>query len=41
MVNATIGNYRQQFTQLDLVMSQMKNTSSYLTQQLGSLSASS
>lgn len=40
MVNETIDNYRQQFTQLDVIMSQMKNTSSYLTQQLGSASSS-
>ncbi len=39
-VNDTIANYRQQFTQLDTIMAQMKNTSSYLTQQLGSVSSS-
>jgi flagellar hook-associated protein 2 len=40
-VNATIANYRAQFTQLDLIMSQMKNTSTYLTQQFNALSSSS
>lgn len=40
-VSATIDNYRKQFTQLDLIMSQMKNTSSYLTQQFNALNSSS
>jgi len=40
-VNATIANYRAQFTQLDVIMAQMKNTSTYLTQQFNALNSSS
>jgi flagellar hook-associated protein 2 len=40
-INATIANYRKQFTQLDLIMSQMNSTSSYLTQQFNALNSSS
>ncbi|AMR81953.1 flagellar filament capping protein FliD [Cupriavidus nantongensis] len=40
-INATIENYRAQFTQLDMVMAKMKNTSSYLTQQFNALNNSS
>lgn len=40
-VNATISNYRAQFTQLDMIMAQMKNTSTYLTQQFNAMNNSS
>ncbi len=40
-INATVANYRTQFTQLDVIMSQMKNTSTYLTQQFNALNNSS
>ncbi|MNT01009.1 Flagellar hook-associated protein 2 [compost metagenome] len=40
-VNSTIENYRKQFTQLDMVMAQMKNTSTYLTQQFNALNNAS
>lgn len=40
-VNATVENYRTQFTQLDMIMAKMKNTSSYLTQQFSALNNSS
>ncbi|CAG9185956.1 hypothetical protein LMG23994_05989 [Cupriavidus pinatubonensis] len=33
-------SYRQQFTQLDTIMAQMKNTSTYLTQQFSASSKS-
>lgn len=36
-VEATIERYRKQFTQLDLIVSQMNQTSSYLTQQFNAL----
>jgi flagellar hook-associated protein 2 len=39
-VDATIARYRKQFNQLDVMMSQMTSTSSYLTQQFASMSAS-
>lgn len=39
-INDTIANYRQEFTQLDTIMAQMKNTSTYLTQQFGAMSSS-
>jgi len=39
-VDAKVDYYRTQFTQLDLLVNQMKSTSSYLTQQFASLSGS-
>ncbi|CAG2154527.1 Flagellar hook-associated protein 2 [Cupriavidus yeoncheonensis] len=41
LVNATIANYKAQFTQLDMIMAQMKNTSTYLTQQFSAMTNSS
>ena len=40
-VDAKVEYYRTQFTQLDLLVSRMNSTSSYLTQQFASLSNSS
>lgn len=40
-VDATVENYRTQFTQLDMIMAKMKNTSNYLTQQFNALNSSS
>ncbi|MGO4306632.1 flagellar filament capping protein FliD [Cupriavidus sp. RAF12] len=40
-ITATMDRYRAQFTQLDLLVSQMNQTKSYLTQQFASLSSSS
>lgn len=40
-VDAKVERYRAQFTQLDLLMSQMSSTSSYLTQQFASMQNSS
>jgi flagellar hook-associated protein 2 len=40
-VDAKVERYRTQFTQLDLLMSQMNRTSSYLTQQFASMQSSS
>lgn len=40
-VDATVARYRAQFSQLDLLMSRMTATSSYLTQQFSSLGSSS
>ncbi|KDP86745.1 flagellar hook protein [Cupriavidus sp. SK-3] len=40
-VDATIANYRQQFTQLDVIMAKMKNTSTYLTQQFSAMNNTS
>ncbi len=40
-VDAKVERYRTQFTQLDLLMSQMNRTSSYLTQQFESMKSSS
>ena len=39
-IDATIARYKTQFTQLDLLMSQMNSTSSYLTQQFDAMNAS-
>lgn len=39
-VNSTIANYKTQFTQLDVIMSQMQNTSTYLTQQFNAMNNS-
>jgi flagellar hook-associated protein 2 len=38
-IAATIERYRKQFTQLDLMLSQMNATTSYLTQQFDALNA--
>lgn len=38
-VSATVERYRKQFTQLDLMLSQMNATTSYLTQQFDALNA--
>ncbi|HBO79072.1 MAG TPA: flagellar hook protein, partial [Cupriavidus sp.] len=38
-INADIANYKAQFTQLDVIMSQMQSTSAYLTQQFSSSSS--
>jgi flagellar hook-associated protein 2 len=40
-INATMDRYKAQFTQLDLIVSQMNRTSSYLTQQFTALNNSS
>ncbi|MEK7493487.1 MAG: flagellar filament capping protein FliD, partial [Pseudomonadota bacterium] len=40
-VDAVIANYKTQFTQLDVIMSQMQNTSSYLTQQFSAMNGTS
>lgn len=40
-VDAKVERYRAQFTQLDLLMSQMNSTSNYLTQQFASMQSSS
>jgi flagellar hook-associated protein 2 len=40
-VDAKVEYYRAQFTQLDLLVSKMNSTSSYLTQQFASMSSSS
>jgi flagellar hook-associated protein 2 len=40
-VDAKVAYYRDQFTQLDLLVSKMNSTSSYLTQQFASLANSS
>jgi len=40
-VDSKVAYYRAQFTQLDLLMSKMNSTSSYLTQQFASMSSSS
>jgi flagellar hook-associated protein 2 len=37
-VDAKVEHYRAQFTQLDLLVSRMNSTSSYLTQQFASMS---
>jgi len=39
-IDATMATYRSQFAQLDLLMSQMNSTSSYLTQQFNAMNAS-
>ncbi len=39
-IDATVARYKAQFTQLDLLMSKMNSTSSYLTQQFNSMNAS-
>ncbi len=39
-VDAKVARYRAQFTQLDLIMSKMSSTTSYLTQQFTSMNAS-
>lgn len=39
-ITATMDRYRAQFTQLDLLVSQMNQTSSYLTQQFSALTSS-
>ncbi|AEI82190.1 hypothetical protein CNE_BB1p07730 (plasmid) [Cupriavidus necator N-1] len=39
-VNDRIANYRAQFTQLDVIMAQVKNTGTYLTQQFSAMSSS-
>ncbi|MGO4326846.1 flagellar filament capping protein FliD [Cupriavidus sp. 2TAF22] len=41
LVDATIANYKAQFTQLDTIMAQMNNTSSYLTQQFNAMNNTS
>jgi flagellar hook-associated protein 2 len=38
-INADIANYKAQFTQLDVIMSQMQSTSAYLTQQFSTSSS--
>ena len=38
-IDATVARYKAQFTQLDMVMSSMKSTSNYLTQQFDSMNA--
>jgi len=40
-INATVANYQAQFQQLDVLMSQMQNTSTYLTQQFDAMNNSS
>ena len=40
-INATIANYQAQFQQLDVIMSQMQSTSSYLTQQFAAMNNTS
>ncbi|MFJ1259834.1 flagellar filament capping protein FliD [Cupriavidus sp. CuC1] len=40
-INATVAQYKAQFTNLDLIMSSMNNTSKYLTQQFNALNNSS
>jgi len=40
-INATIANYQAQFQQLDVLMSQMQNTSTYLTQQFAAMNNTS
>ncbi|KAI3590815.1 Flagellar cap protein FliD [Cupriavidus sp. U2] len=40
-INDTIANYRTQFTALDLAVSQMNQTSSYLTQQFSAMNGTS
>ncbi|AZG16398.1 MULTISPECIES: flagellar filament capping protein FliD [Cupriavidus] len=40
-ITATMDRYRKQFTQLDLLVAQMNQTSSYLTQQFSALNGSS
>jgi len=40
-INTTIANYRKQFQQLDVLMSQMQSTSSYLTQQFAAMNNTS
>ncbi len=40
-VNATVAQYKTQFTNLDLIMSSMNNTSKYLTQQFSALNNTS
>lgn len=40
-IDAVIANYKTQFTQLDVIMSQMQNTSSYLTQQFSAMNGTS
>lgn len=39
-VQATVARYRDQFTQLDMLMARMNSTASYLTQQFNSMSSS-
>ncbi|WP_411877527.1 flagellar filament capping protein FliD [Polaromonas sp. YR568] len=39
-VEATVARYKAQFTQLDLLVSRMQSTASYLTQQFASMSSS-
>ncbi|AQV98919.1 flagellar hook protein [Cupriavidus necator] len=41
LINATIASYKTQFTQLDMIVAQMKNTSTYLTQQFSAMTSSS
>lgn len=38
-INATVERYRKQFTQLDVLMSSMNSTTSYLTQQFDTMNA--
>ncbi|MNT70316.1 Flagellar hook-associated protein 2 [compost metagenome] len=38
-ISATVERYRKQFTQLDLMLSEMNATTSYLTQQFDALNA--
>jgi flagellar hook-associated protein 2 len=40
-VNATMDRYRTQFTQLDVLVSSMNNTMTYLKQQFDAMSSSS
>ncbi|MBV8272971.1 MAG: flagellar filament capping protein FliD [Cupriavidus sp.] len=40
-INATIANYQAEFQQLDVLMSQMQSTSSYLTQQFAAMNNTS
>lgn len=39
-IDETVARYKAQFTQLDMIMSKMNSTTSYLTQQFDSMSAS-
>jgi flagellar hook-associated protein 2 len=40
-IDATVAQYKAQFTQLDVLMTSLNNTSSYLTQQFDTSSSSS
>ena len=40
MIDQKVARYKDQFTQLDVLMTSLNNTSSYLTQQFESTSSS-